>query len=183
MQVLHKLHRILFLQLRRLSGAVRRVVINEDPSAMADADADADRAHDKSNLPSATSNGGTWGNSTRPLHRDAVAKGHDASATSLTTSVTVHAEAKQPSPPAPQYCALSPARRRFILSLVTLAGMVGPLSGAIYLPVLPLLEREFNVGSTSINATVSVFMVTFAIAVRRRAILSPRTNCEMLKPF
>lgn len=30
--------------------------------------------------------------------------------------------------------------------------------------MLPLLEREFNVGSTSINATVSVFMITFAIA-------------------
>lgn len=65
----------------------------------------------------------------------------------------------------PVYCALSPGRRRLILSIVTAAGALGPLSGGIYLPVLPLLEREFNVGSTSINATVSVFMVTFAIAV------------------
>ncbi|KAG6004649.1 hypothetical protein E4U21_000873 [Claviceps maximensis] len=81
---------------------------------------------------------------------------------SSVTSDPNHAD-KESLPP-PQYCALSPSRRRFILVLVTLAGMVGPLSGAIYLPVLPLLEREFDVGSTSINATVSVFMVTFAIA-------------------
>lgn len=65
----------------------------------------------------------------------------------------------------PVYCALLPGRRRLILSIVTVAGALGPLSGGIYLPVLPLLEREFNVGSTSINATVSVFMITFAIAV------------------
>ncbi|OAQ64579.1 MFS transporter [Pochonia chlamydosporia 170] len=64
----------------------------------------------------------------------------------------------------PVYCALLPGRRRLILSIVTVAGALGPLSGGIYLPVLPLLEREFNVGSTSINATVSVFMITFAIA-------------------
>lgn len=88
----------------------------------------------------------------------------NASSVSSTTMDAVRADPEQPRPP--QYCALSPSRRRFILVLVTLAGLVGPLSGAIYLPVLPLLEREFDVGSTSINATVSVFMVTFAFAVR-----------------
>ncbi|KAG6324993.1 hypothetical protein E4U44_007982 [Claviceps purpurea] len=86
----------------------------------------------------------------------------NASSVSSTTMDAVRADPEQPRPP--QYCALSPSRRRFILVLVTLAGLVGPLSGAIYLPVLPLLEREFDVGSTSINATVSVFMVTFAFA-------------------
>ncbi|ODA79006.1 hypothetical protein RJ55_04596 [Drechmeria coniospora] len=66
--------------------------------------------------------------------------------------------------PAPAYCALPAARRRFILGIVTVAGLLGPLAGAIYLPALPVLEREFNVGSTALNATVSVFMVTFAFA-------------------
>lgn len=88
------------------------------------------------------------------------------SPTPASSSDVGKADVQPQKPTTPVYCALSPARRRFILAIVTAAGMVGPLSGAIYLPVLPLLEREFNVGSTSINATVSVFMVTFAIAVR-----------------
>lgn len=65
----------------------------------------------------------------------------------------------------PVYCALTPARRRFVLGVVTVAGLFGPLAGAIYLPSLPVLEREFGVGATALNATVSVFMVTFAFAV------------------
>ena len=66
------------------------------------------------------------------------------------------------------YCAFPPSRRRFILAVVTAAGLLGPLAGAIYLPALPVLEREFHVGATAINATVSVFMVVFAFAVRLR---------------
>ncbi|QUC19598.1 uncharacterized protein UV8b_03839 [Ustilaginoidea virens] len=90
---------------------------------------------------------------------------HTATSMSSADSGVLDATApKLPASPPPVYCAFPPARRRFILAVITLAGMLGPLSGAIYLPVLPLLEREFNVGSTSINATVSVFMVTFAIA-------------------
>lgn len=64
-----------------------------------------------------------------------------------------------------KYCSLSPHRRRFVLAVVTIAGFFGPLAGAIYLPALPILEREFHVGTTAINATVAVFMVTFALAV------------------
>ncbi|KAG5985151.1 hypothetical protein E4U43_006110, partial [Claviceps pusilla] len=111
--------------------------------------------------PSAPKSDSPPSNSPHHLQDAGDAQEHVSSASSA-TSVAMHAD-KESLPP-PQYCALSPSRRRFILVLVTLAGMVGPLSGAIYLPVLPLLEREFNVGSTSINATVSVFMVTFAIA-------------------
>ncbi|KAG5917769.1 hypothetical protein E4U42_007119 [Claviceps africana] len=100
-------------------------------------------------------------NASQRLPDDDEVKEH-MSVTSTVASDVAQGDTEQlPSPP---YCALSPSRRRFILTLVTLAGMVGPLSGAIYLPILPLLEREFNVGSTSINATVSVFMVTFAFA-------------------
>jgi hypothetical protein len=70
-------------------------------------------------------------------------------------------------PPAkPPYSAFSPARRRFILIIVTVAGFYGPLSGSIYLPALPVLERAFDVSTQVINATVSVFMAILAVAVR-----------------
>lgn len=66
----------------------------------------------------------------------------------------------------PPYCALAPARKRFILSIVTVAGFFGPLAGNIYLPALPILQQVFHVSTTAINATVSAFMVVFAFAVR-----------------
>lgn len=70
-----------------------------------------------------------------------------------------------PSPAKPPYSAFRSNRRVMILGIVTAAGFLGPLSGGIYLPVLPDLERDFNVSSTVMNATVSVFMVVFAFAV------------------
>lgn len=73
----------------------------------------------------------------------------------------VHENEVQPLP----YCAHSPGRRRFFLAIVTAAGFFGPLSGAIYLPALPLFEDVFSQSGTVINATVSVYMVAFAIAV------------------
>lgn len=68
-----------------------------------------------------------------------------------------------PAPPA--YTAIPAYRRTMILSIVTVAGFLGPLAGNIYLPALLVLEREFHVSSTVINATVSVFMVLFAFGV------------------
>lgn len=82
----------------------------------------------------------------------------DSAKSPTSISVTGHTDT-------PVYCAWSPGRRRLILGIITVTGALGPLSGAMFLPVLPLLEREFNVGSTSINATVSVFMATFAVTV------------------
>jgi hypothetical protein len=67
--------------------------------------------------------------------------------------------------PAAPYSAFSPRKRRFILGIVTAAGFFGPLSGAIYLPALPLFETIFKASATAISATVSVYMVVFAIAV------------------
>ncbi|GAB1321088.1 Dityrosine transporter 1 [Madurella fahalii] len=64
--------------------------------------------------------------------------------------------------PPPVYSAFSPWKRRFILIVITIAGFFGPLAGGIYLPALPVLEREFQASATAINATVSVFMLTFA---------------------
>jgi hypothetical protein len=73
-------------------------------------------------------------------------------------------EGTSPSPK-PPYTGFSPARRRFILGVVTVAGFFGPLAGGIYLPALPVLEEEFGVGATAINVTVSVFMIVFAFGV------------------
>ena len=70
--------------------------------------------------------------------------------------------------PLPPYSAFSPARRRFILSVVTIAGFFGPLAGGIYLPALPVLENEFHASATAINITVSVFMLTFAFGVSHK---------------
>ncbi|KAJ2901402.1 hypothetical protein MKZ38_001884 [Zalerion maritima] len=63
----------------------------------------------------------------------------------------------------PQYTAFPVYRQNTILGLVTAAGFLGPLAGGIYLPALPVLETDFHVSATAINATVSVFMVVFAI--------------------
>ncbi len=70
------------------------------------------------------------------------------------------------------YSAFSPWRRRFILTIVTVAGFFGPLAGGIYLPALPVLEHEFQASATAINITVSVFMLTFAVGVSRNAPVS-----------
>lgn len=70
-----------------------------------------------------------------------------------------------PLPPPPPYSAFSLNRRRFMLSVVTAAGFFGPLTGAIYLPSLVLFEDIFKASATAINATVSMYMVVFAIAV------------------
>ena len=75
-------------------------------------------------------------------------------------------------PKPPPYSAFSLNRRRFILGLVTATGFFGPLTGAIYLPSLVLFQDIFKVSATAINATVSVYMVVFAIAV------SPEIQCS-----
>lgn len=72
---------------------------------------------------------------------------------------------KGPNASPPPYTAFSPWRRRFILAVITVAGFFGPLAGGIYLPALPVLEKEFHASATAINVTVSVFMLTFAFGV------------------
>nr|KMM66024.1 hypothetical protein CPAG_02365 [Coccidioides posadasii RMSCC 3488] len=70
-----------------------------------------------------------------------------------------------PPPPAPApYSAFPPARKQFILAIVTAVGFFGPLCGAVYLPSLVLFQDVFNTSVTVINASVSVYMAVFAIA-------------------
>lgn len=70
----------------------------------------------------------------------------------------------QAPPNTPPYTGFTPFRQNFILGLVSTAGLLGPLAGGIYLPALPVLEEDFRVTSTAINATVSVFMLLCAFA-------------------
>lgn len=64
----------------------------------------------------------------------------------------------------PPYSAFPTQRRNLILLIVTLAGFLGPLSGNVYIPILPLMAETFKVSPTAINGTVSVFMAVFAVA-------------------
>ncbi|KAF2001464.1 MFS general substrate transporter [Amniculicola lignicola CBS 123094] len=64
----------------------------------------------------------------------------------------------------PAYSAFSPARRRLILGIVTVAGFFGPLCGAVYLPSVVLFQDVFHASATVINATVAVYMAVFAVA-------------------
>ncbi|KAK5788149.1 hypothetical protein VI817_009107 [Penicillium citrinum] len=69
------------------------------------------------------------------------------------------------------YTAFSPSRRRFILGIITVAGIFGPLAGNIYLPALPVIARQFHRTETEINITVTVFMIIFAFGVSSNIIL------------
>ncbi|QSS59358.1 dityrosine transporter A [Histoplasma capsulatum] len=70
------------------------------------------------------------------------------------------------SPPVAQqpYSAFSAARKKFILSLVVAKAFIAPVSGSIYMPLLPVLTEDLKVSPTLINLTVTVFMLTFAVA-------------------
>ncbi|EDO18614.1 hypothetical protein Kpol_1048p45 [Vanderwaltozyma polyspora DSM 70294] len=50
-----------------------------------------------------------------------------------------------------------------IFAIIIFIGFLGPMSGNIYIPALPTLQKAFNVSTTTINSTVSVFMAVFAI--------------------
>ncbi|EEP75702.1 conserved hypothetical protein [Uncinocarpus reesii 1704] len=93
------------------------------------------------------------------------AKSDPASHTSSVTATTAPIPSPPSDPPAP-YSAFSPARRRFIIGTVTAVGFFGPLCGAVYLPSLVLFQQIFHTTVTVINASVSVYMAVFAIAVR-----------------
>ena len=75
------------------------------------------------------------------------------------------AKVEQSSEPSPPYTSFSKKQKILIIGIVTAAAFLGPTSGAIYLPALPVFEDVFSASTTTINATVSVFMVFFAIAV------------------
>lgn len=90
--------------------------------------------------------------------------------------------AASPSVP-PPYSAFSVTTRRFILFLVTTAGFLGPLCGAIYLPSLPLFEDIFDTSTTGINASVTLYMVVFAITVSPLSPAPTDLQTDLLQPL
>ena len=76
----------------------------------------------------------------------------------------VHTEKSSAGPikPLPYSCFTKP-QKFVIFFIIMFIGFLGPLSGNIYIPALPLLQQEFRTTTTVINATVSVFMGVFAI--------------------
>lgn len=63
----------------------------------------------------------------------------------------------------PPYTCYNGRQILIIFSIIIFIGFLGPMAGNIYIPALPLLQKEFNVGTTTINSTVSVFMAVFSI--------------------
>lgn len=59
------------------------------------------------------------------------------------------------------YTYFSKDQRLIIFGIIIFIGFLGPMSGNIYIPALPLLQREYDVSATTINATVSVFYGCF----------------------
>ncbi|GAV50406.1 hypothetical protein ZYGR_0U02620 [Zygosaccharomyces rouxii] len=61
------------------------------------------------------------------------------------------------------YTCFTRFQRMVIFAIVIFIGFLGPMAGNIYIPALPLLQQKFNVGSTTINSTVSAFMAVFSV--------------------
>ncbi|GAV55313.1 hypothetical protein ZYGR_0AS06370 [Zygosaccharomyces rouxii] len=54
-------------------------------------------------------------------------------------------------------------QKMVIFAIVIFIGFLGPMAGNIYIPALPLLQQKFDVGSTTINSSVSAFMAVFSV--------------------
>lgn len=83
-------------------------------------------------------------------------------ATATSTEETSLKSANRSKEP-PPYTAFSKKQRLMVFLVIIYVGFLGPLSGNIYIPALPLLQESFNVSATTINATVSVFMAVFSV--------------------
>lgn len=62
-----------------------------------------------------------------------------------------------------KYSAFTRGQKIMIFGIIMFIGFLGPTSGNIYVPALPLLQQKFHTTTGIINATVSVFMAVFAV--------------------
>ncbi|CCH59284.1 hypothetical protein TBLA_0B04480 [Henningerozyma blattae CBS 6284] len=60
------------------------------------------------------------------------------------------------------YTKFTKAQQFVIFCIIVYIGFLGPMCGNIYIPALPILQEEFQVTTTTINGTVSIFMGLFA---------------------
>ncbi|KAI9246069.1 major facilitator superfamily domain-containing protein [Phascolomyces articulosus] len=58
----------------------------------------------------------------------------------------------------------SKSKKLFICAIVSYAGLVSPFSGTIYFPALTLISEEFNVSTSLVNLTVTVYMIFQALS-------------------
>lgn len=65
---------------------------------------------------------------------------------------------------ATEYTVFTKSQIVIIFFVIIFIGFLGPMAGNIYIPALPILQKEFNVSESTINATVSVFMGVFSVA-------------------
>lgn len=101
-----------------------------------------------------------------PINNDIIKQSTEQQETSqITEKQQQQQQSTPPSPPPKEpYTAFPIWRKRLILWLVTAAGFLGPLSGSIYLPILPTIRDEYEISTTAANASVSAFMAVFAVA-------------------
>lgn len=62
-------------------------------------------------------------------------------------------------PPEPPYSVYTHREKATMIILVSFTAIISPLSGAIYLPVLPSLARDLDVSTSLINLTVTTYLV------------------------
>lgn len=62
-------------------------------------------------------------------------------------------------PPEPPYSVYSHREKASMILLVSFAAIISPLSGAVYLPILPSLARDLDISTSLINLTVTTYLV------------------------
>ncbi|KAI0180981.1 MFS general substrate transporter [Hypoxylon sp. FL1284] len=67
-------------------------------------------------------------------------------------------------PPEPPYSVYTHREKAWMIALVSFTALISPLSGQIYLPVLPLLAQNYNVSTSLINLTVTTYLILQGIA-------------------
>lgn len=74
----------------------------------------------------------------------------------------------QPSEPADSdslYSILPMRQKQAIIMIVSFVAMISPLSGNIYYPAIPSLAKEFDVSTTLIQLTITVYQVCFYVDI------------------
>ncbi|KAI8638333.1 major facilitator superfamily domain-containing protein, partial [Parasitella parasitica] len=69
---------------------------------------------------------------------------------------------------------ISRRKKWFILSIVALQGFIGPLTSSIYVPAIAQVRESFGATTTSINATISLYVFVMGFAPLLWASLSER---------
>ncbi|KAJ8654558.1 hypothetical protein O0I10_009740 [Lichtheimia ornata] len=62
-----------------------------------------------------------------------------------------------------EYTVFSKPRRMFIAVIVSFAGLLSPFSSTVYYPALTEINKEFDVSTTLVNVSVSVYMIFQAL--------------------